>query len=89
MSTLLRMSGITKSFPGVYQSDEGDIWLKGEKITASSPKAMIDAGVSVIYQELNLVPYLSVAENVFLGREPQLPGGLIDWKTMRAEVKGS
>jgi len=41
---------------------------------------MIDAGVSVIYQELNLIRQLSVAENIFIGREPMLPGGFIDWK---------
>ena len=120
---LLRMVGITKSFPGVraldhvdldlnpsevhalagengagkstlmkilsgvYRADEGEIWLRGKKVTATGPRAMIDAGVSVIYQELNLVPYLSVAENVFLGREPRRAGGFIDWRRMRDEVK--
>ena len=120
---LLRMSGISKSFPGVraldrvdldlyasevhalagengagkstlmkilagvYRADEGEIWLRGERVTGTGPGAMIDAGVSVIYQELNLVPYLSVAENIFLGREPRKPGGFIDWKRMWAEVK--
>ncbi len=120
---LLRMVGITKSFPGVraldhvdldlnpsevhalagengagkstlmkilsgvYRADEGEIWLRGKRMTATGPRAMIDAGVSVIYQELNLVPYLSVAENVFLGREPRRAGGFIDWRRMRAEVK--
>jgi len=108
---LLRMSGISKSFPGVraldrvdldlnasevprwrvrtgpgsprsmkilagvYRADEGEIWLRGEKVSGTGPRAMIDAGVSVIYQELNLVPYLSVAENIFLGREPRRSGG--------------
>src|SRR3989454_10536205 len=120
---LLRMSGISKSFPGVraldrvdldlnasevhalagengagkstlmkilagvYRADEGEIWLRGEKVTGTGPRAMIDAGVSVIYQELNLVPYLSVAENIFLGREPRRAGGFIDWKRMWAEVR--
>jgi len=119
---LLRMTGISKSFPGVraldrvdldlnasevhalagengagkstlmkilsgvYRADEGEIWLRGEKVTATGPRAMIKAGVSVIYQELNLVPYLSVAENIFLGREPRRTGGLIDWKKMRQDV---
>ncbi len=123
METLLRMAGISKSFPGVnalvgvdfelqrgevhalvgengagkstlmkilagvYRADEGEIWLKGRKLTAADPRAMIDAGVSVIYQELNLVPYLSVAENILLGREPRRPGGLIDWRRMRREVE--
>ena len=48
---------------------------------------MLNAGVSVIYQELNLINHLSIAENVFLGREPRRAGGLIDWKSMHRHVK--
>jgi ribose transport system ATP-binding protein len=80
-------STLMKILAGVYKADAGEIWLKGHKITAADPRSMINAGVSVIYQEVNLVPYLSVAENVFLGREPLRPGGLIDWKAMRKEVE--
>ncbi|MHC4631926.1 MAG: ATP-binding cassette domain-containing protein, partial [Planctomycetota bacterium] len=49
---------------------------------------MIDRGVRVIYQELNLIPYLSVAENIFLGREPvkNMYTRLIDWEQMHAKV---
>lgn len=79
-------STLMKILAGVYRADAGEIWLNGRKIGAADPRAMIDAGVSVIYQEVNLVPHLSVAENVFLGREPLRPGGLIDWKAMRNEV---
>ncbi len=80
-------STLMKILSGVYRADEGEIELKGRKILQADPRTMIEAGVSVIYQELNLVPYLSVAENIFLGREPRRAGGFIDWKTMRAEVK--
>ena len=80
-------STLMKILSGVYRADEGEIRLRGEKVTATGPRAMIRAGVSVIYQELNLVPYLSVAENVFLGREPRRAGGLIDWKKMRDDVR--
>ena len=80
-------STLIKILAGVYKADEGEIWLKGRKISAADPRAMLDAGVSVIYQEVNLVPYLSVAENVFLGREPLRPSGLIDWKTMQTAVE--
>jgi len=80
-------STLMKILSGVYRADEGEIWLRGKKVVPSRPRDMIDAGVSVIYQELNLVPYLSVAENIFLGREPRRAGGFIDWKTMRAEVR--
>ncbi len=80
-------STLMKILSGVYRADEGEIELKGTKIAQADPRSMIEAGVSVIYQELNLVPYLSVAENIFLGREPRRPGGFIDWKTMRSEVR--
>ncbi len=80
-------STLMKILSGVYRADEGEIWLKGRRIVAPDPREMIDAGVAVIYQELNLVPYLSVAENVFLGREPRRPGGLIDWRAMHDEVE--
>jgi ribose transport system ATP-binding protein len=80
-------STLMKILSGVYQADQGEIWLREQKVAATGTRAMIDAGVSVIYQELNLVPYLSVAENVFLGREPRRAGGLIDWRRMRNDVR--
>jgi len=80
-------STLMKILSGLYRADEGEIWLKGKKITIGSIKAMIDAGVSVIYQELNLIRQLSVAENIFIGREPMLPGGFIDWKKMHNDVR--
>jgi len=80
-------STLMKILAGVYRADQGEIWLRDQKIVPSGPKAMIDAGVSVIYQELTLVPYLSVAENIFLGREPLRAGGLIDWRKMWGRVE--
>ena len=80
-------STLMKILAGVYRADEGELWLKNQRIVPKSPKTMIDAGVSVIYQELTLIPYLSVAENIFLGREPLRPGGLIDWSAMWLEVE--
>jgi ribose transport system ATP-binding protein len=80
-------STLMKILSGVYRADEGEIVLKGKKIISPHPRMMIEEGVSVIYQELNLVPHLSVAENIFLGREPRKPGGFIDWKKMRADVE--
>ncbi len=80
-------STLIKVLAGVHRADSGDIWWKGQKLSVSGTKAMLDYGVSVIYQELQLVPYLSVAENIFLGRE-QLKGKtrLIDWKKMYERV---
>ena len=81
-------STLIKVLAGVYRADEGEVWLRDQKITAHGTKAMMDYGISVIYQELNLVPYLSVAENIFLGREPvKSSTKLIDWKAMYAKVE--
>ncbi len=80
-------STLIKVLAGVYRADEGEIWLRDQRITAHGTKAMMDYGISVIYQELNLVPYLSIAENIFLGREPiKSRAKLIDWKAMHAKV---
>ena len=81
-------STLIKILAGVHRSDEGQIWLRGQQVTAHNTKAMMDAGVSVIYQELNLIPYLSVAENIFLGREPLKQGTkLINWAAMYTRVE--
>ncbi|MEW5814872.1 MAG: sugar ABC transporter ATP-binding protein [Spirochaetota bacterium] len=80
-------STLIKILAGVYRADEGEIWLKGEKISVHSTREMIDYGISVIYQELNLIPYLSIAENIFLGREPiKKYSRFVDWKTMYQRV---
>ena len=80
-------STLMKILSGLYQADAGEIILKGNRVRVAGIRQMIDAGVSVIYQELNLIQYLSVAENIFLGREPMLSGGFIDWKRMHREVE--
>ena len=77
-------STLIKVLAGVYRPDTGRVWLQGRQIHARSPRDMMDAGVRVIYQELNLVPGLSVAENLFLGREPIRRGtrGVVNWSEM-------
>lgn len=80
-------STLMKILSGMYKADEGEIELKGEVMKNTGLKTMLDAGISVIYQELNLINYLSIAENIFLGREPRLKSGLIDWKSMYAHVE--
>jgi ribose transport system ATP-binding protein len=82
-------STLIKILAGVYPPTEGDIYYKGEKITVRSPKEGIDLGVSVIYQEFNLVPYISVAKNIFMGREPHpkwLPF-FIDYRRLYLDAK--
>ncbi len=79
-------STLMKILSGLYLADEGEIRLRGKKIVVTGIRQMIDAGISVIYQELNLIQHLSVAENIFLGREPRYAGGFINWKKMYADV---
>jgi ABC-type sugar transport system ATPase subunit len=119
---LLRLKGITKTFPGVralegvdfdlkpgeihalmgengagkstfvkilsglYQPDEGVITLDGEAIEILDPAHARSLGVSPVHQELHLEPYLSVAENVFLGRQPVGRFGLVDYGAMNREA---
>jgi monosaccharide-transporting ATPase len=71
-------STLVKVITGVYRPDEGQIFFKGEQVSFSEPRESQAAGISTIYQEINLIPLLSVAQNVFLGREPRNSLGLID-----------
>lgn len=77
-------STLMKILAGAYTKDAGEIILNGKHVEINSPKQAKDLKISMIYQELNLVQYLTVAENIFLGREPMsktIPGQ-IDWKKM-------
>lgn len=75
-------STLMKIIAGAQLPDEGEYFLSGESISLHSPKEAQLKGISIIYQELNLIPHLSIAENIFLGREPKKKGGFIDWKRM-------
>lgn len=78
-------STLMKILSGLYSIDSGAVYIDGEKVTIRSTKAAQDLGIAIIYQEFNLVPHLTVAQNIFLGREPRLRNGNIDKATMRAE----
>jgi ribose transport system ATP-binding protein len=69
-------STLMKILAGAERADSGEILLEGRVVHMTSPQAAMDLGVNIIYQEFNLVPHLSAAENIFLGREPSafLPG---------------
>jgi rhamnose transport system ATP-binding protein len=79
-------STLIKLLAGVYQPDSGHLLVDGEPATFSGPAAARDAGVAVIYQEPTLFPDLSVAENIFMGRQPRTSLGRIDRRTMHAEA---
>ena len=79
-------STLMKILAGAYEKDGGNIIIDGKEATVSSPKAMIDLGVSVIYQEFMLAPDLSVAENIYIDKLSS--GGLfINWKKLRKNAK--
>src|SRR3954468_7686910 len=79
-------STLIKVVTGVHRGDAGSIEFEGAPLELRSPQQAQDRGISTIYQEINLVPMRSVAENVFLGREPRRLG-LIDWKRMNAGAR--
>ena len=76
-------STLIKSITGVLQLDAGSIQLDGRDVDLSTPAAAQRAGISTVYQEIDLLPNLSVAENIMLGREPRR-FGVIDWRRTRA-----
>ena len=122
MKTLLKISGIDKSFPGVkalsnaclsvysgrvmalmgengagkstlmkvltgiYSKDTGTIEYLSKEVTFKGPKESQEAGISIIHQELNLVGNLTIAENIFLGREFKTSWGAINWQKMYTEA---
>src|SRR5256885_10205507 len=82
-------STIIKIVTGVYRFDErddrGELTFAGRPVRFAGPGEARRAGISTIYQEVNLVPQRSVAENIFLGREPRR-FGLIDWRRIEREA---
>jgi simple sugar transport system ATP-binding protein len=78
-------STLIKVLTGVYSLDGGTVTLDGQAVRIDSPLQAQQAGISTVYQEVNLCPNLSVAENIFIGREPTR-FGRIQWKRMRKEA---
>jgi ribose transport system ATP-binding protein len=78
-------STLIKIFSGLYKKDGGRISVDGTETEIGSPREALRLGISTIYQEFNLIPTLSVAENIFLGKE-KMRGKLIDWKRMFSEA---
>lgn len=74
-------STLIKILTGIYKADAGEIFFDGKKCMFSNALSAQHAGISTIYQELNMIPYLTVSENIFLGRYPMKRKG-IDWKAM-------
>ncbi|MDI5943824.1 ATP-binding cassette domain-containing protein, partial [Micromonospora sp. DH15] len=79
-------STLIKVLTGVYSTDAGTITLDGQQVSFAGPMQATAAGVSTVYQEVNLLPNLSVAENIFIGREPRRLGS-VNWREMRRRAK--
>ncbi len=77
-------STLMKILSGAYRKDEGRIAVDGKDVDIQSPHDALALGIRVIYQELNLIPHLSVAENIFLGAAPTRALGIIDWRRLSA-----
>ena len=79
-------STLIKVLTGIHHKDSGQTILNGSPINPLKASQAQELGISTIYQELNLIPYLSICENIFIGREPKRLG-LIDWKTVETKSK--
>lgn len=91
LNALLGENGAGKStlmniLAGVFPPDSGTVTLEGRPVSFRNPREAQAAGISIIFQELNLVPDLSIAENIFIGREPRTRLGLVDFARMNAEA---
>jgi simple sugar transport system ATP-binding protein len=81
-------STLVKVITGVHTPDSGEILYDGNLIRPDSPLAAQKLGISTVYQEVNLCPNLSVAENIFIGNQPS-HFGAIDWHTMNRRAEGA
>ncbi len=81
-------SSLMKVLCGAYQADQGMFLHQGQEVSINKPADAMKYGIAVIFQEFSLVPYLDIAQNIFLGREPRaMIPGLIDKKKMHHDAK--
>lgn len=78
-------STLIKALTGVYHADRGTIWLEGQAISPKNTAHAQQLGIGTVYQEVNLLPNMSVADNLFIGREPRR-FGLLRRKEMEARA---
>ncbi len=77
---------LVKILTGAYQPDEGEIFLKGKKIAIPNPSRAQSLGISIVYQDFNLIPNLNVARNIMLGREPRKAFGIINFEELEKKA---
>nr|WP_296778381.1 sugar ABC transporter ATP-binding protein [Rhodococcus sp. (in: high G+C Gram-positive bacteria)] len=80
-------STIVKMLAGVHKPDTGTLAIRGEEVTLGSPAEAKAKGIAVIYQEPTLFPDLTIAENIYIGAQPRMRGGMIDRAAMNAAAE--
>ncbi len=80
-------STLMKLLSGIHPADEGEVVLDGEPVAITGPKHAQELGISIIHQEFNLMPDLTVAQNVFIGREPRTGGFLLRDRALDAQAQ--
>lgn len=80
-------STFMKVLTGIHKKNEGSIKYLGKELNVNSPKEAEKIGISIIYQEFNLLPHLTVAENIFIAKEPTNSFGLINYKKMNEDTR--
>lgn len=80
-------STLLKILAGVYSKDEGEVLYEGKPVQINTPADAAAFGIGTVYQELSLVPELSVAENIFLGKDMTVKNGVIQWKQLYDDAK--
>ncbi|MCG6883929.1 MAG: sugar ABC transporter ATP-binding protein [Silicimonas sp.] len=80
-------STMMKIIAGVHADFEGEMFVGGKPVHFRSAREALDAGIGMVHQELSVVPDLTVAENVFLGHQPVMAGGIVDWRKMNRTAR--
>ena len=79
-------STLMKIIAGIYQPDSGTFRLRGQEVRLQSPLNALENGIAMIHQELNLMPYMTVAENIWIRREPKTRVGFVDHGELRRKT---
>lgn len=80
-------STLMKIIAGIHQPDSGEIRLRGKPVTFETPLAALQSGIAMIHQELNLMPFMTIAENIWLGREPLNALHMVDHGAMHRNTE--
>jgi ribose transport system ATP-binding protein len=80
-------STLMKLLTGIYPMEEGQFWLEGQPLSVKNPKEAQERGLAIIHQEFNLMPDLTVAQNIYIGREPLAGGFFTKPKALEAKAR--